>query len=53
VETALLAYRLGDAPLPPQQGGPLRFLIPDATACGLEGIDACANVKDVGVLRVS
>lgn len=52
-DTALLAYRLGDKPLPPQQGGPLRFFIPDATACGLEGSDACANVKDVGVLRVS
>ena len=52
-QTALLAYRLGDAPLPQQQGGPLRFYVPDATACGLEGIDACANVKDVGVLRVS
>ena len=52
-QKALLAYRLGDAPLPQQQGGPLRFYVPDATACGLEGIDACANVKDVGVLRVS
>jgi len=38
--------------LPATLGGPLRFLIPDASACGLPGIDACANVKDVGVLRV-
>ena len=51
-EMALLAYRLGDGPLPQQQGGPLRFYLPDATACGLEGVDACANVKDVAVLRV-
>ena len=51
-ETAVVVYRLGDRPLPAPQGGPLRFFIPDATACGLEGIDACANVKDVGVLRV-
>ncbi|MFN8643402.1 MAG: molybdopterin-dependent oxidoreductase [Candidatus Binatia bacterium] len=51
-ETAVIAYRVGDAPLPQQQGGPLRFFLPDATSCGLEGVDACANVKDVGVLRV-
>lgn len=51
-ETAVIAYRVGDAPLPQQLGGPLRFFLPEATACGLEGRDACANVKDVGILRI-
>ena len=51
-DSAVLVYANAGAPLPAALGGPLRFLIPDATSCGLPGVDACANVKDVGVLRV-
>ena len=53
VREAVVAYRLGDAPLPAADGGPLRFLIPDAPACGSDGADACANVKFVGAIRVT
>jgi DMSO/TMAO reductase YedYZ molybdopterin-dependent catalytic subunit len=53
VREAIVAYRLGDAPLPAAAGGPLRFLIPNVQDCGIDGADACANVKDVGVLRVT
>src|SRR3954451_15316736 len=29
----IVVYRLGDAPLGPEQGGPVRFLIRDPAAC--------------------
>jgi DMSO/TMAO reductase YedYZ molybdopterin-dependent catalytic subunit len=45
VREAVVAYRLGDAPLPERQGGPLRFFIPDVEECAIGGVDACANVK--------
>ena len=50
---ALVVYALGDAPLPRERGGPVRLLIVDAAACGQAGIDACANVKDLGVIRLT
>ena len=50
---ALIAYRLGDEPLPKEKGGPLRFLIPDDEGCATGGADACANVKFVGTLRLT
>lgn len=53
VRDAVIAYRLGDAPLPAQYGGPLRFLIPDAARCGLAEVDTCANVKFLGSIDVS
>ena len=52
-DRALIVYRMGDAPLPVEQGGPMRFLIKDAEACGLSEIDACANVKFLGSIQVT
>jgi 2-dehydropantoate 2-reductase len=50
---ALVAYRLGNEPLPKDKGGPLRFLIPNDEGCATGGADACANVKFVGTLRLT
>jgi hypothetical protein len=52
-DSALLCYRSGDDPLPTSKGGPVRMLIPAAAAAGNAAIDACANVKFVGLLTVS
>ena len=48
VQDALVTYRLGEDPLPDKYGGPIRFFIPDAAACGEAEADACANVKMLG-----
>jgi 2-dehydropantoate 2-reductase len=53
VDTALLTYREGDAPLPESKGGPVRMLIPNAASCEIAEVDACANVKYVGLLLVT
>lgn len=53
VTGAVIAYRLGEGPLPREQGGPLRFLIPNDEGCATGGADACANVKFVGTLRLT
>lgn len=53
VRNAIVAYRLGDEPLPAQKGGPFRFLIPNVEECAIGGVDACANVKFLGVMRLS
>ena len=50
---AVIAYRVGDEPLPRDKGGPLRFLIPNDEGCATGGADACANVKFVGTLRLT
>lgn len=51
---AIVAYRLGDASLPEKQGGPIRFYVVDAKACGADsGVDACANVKRLGRIRLT
>ena len=42
---AVVLYRLGDGPLPAEEGGPLRFLVPNAAECAAMGIDRCTNVK--------
>jgi G3E family GTPase len=44
-----LLHSLGDAPLPPDQGGPFRLLIPEQAGAPL---GACANVKGVAKLVV-
>jgi DMSO/TMAO reductase YedYZ molybdopterin-dependent catalytic subunit len=53
VATGVVLYRLGTQELPPQQGGPFRFLITDAQTCATGGADLCANVKFVGRMSVS
>jgi hypothetical protein len=53
VREAIIVYRLGNEPLPAKKGGPFRFLIPDVDQCAIGGVDACANVKFLGVMRLS
>ena len=53
VRDAIIAYRLENEPLPPKKGGPLRFLIPNVEECAIGGVDACANVKFLGLIRLS
>ncbi len=53
VRDAIVVYRLGDDPLPPSHGGPLRFLIPDAGVCDSAEVDRCANVKFLARLHVT
>jgi len=45
IDHAVIIYGLDHQPLPVEQGGPIRFLIPDVTVCGIGEVDACANVK--------
>ncbi len=53
LDRAVVVYRMGEAPLSAEQGGPLRFYIADAAACTRGAIDACANVKFLGTVQVS
>lgn len=50
---ALLIYGFQGTDLPQKMGGPVRFLIPDITACATGGIDQCANVKFVRRISLS
>jgi DMSO/TMAO reductase YedYZ molybdopterin-dependent catalytic subunit len=51
---AVIAYALGDSPLPEALGGPLRFFIPDASRCDVaSGVNECANVKRLAALRLT
>lgn len=52
VREAVIVYAQGGAPLPREKGGPFRLLIPDAARCGGAEVDKCANVKNVGTLRL-
>ncbi|MCS6926153.1 MAG: molybdopterin-dependent oxidoreductase [Candidatus Binatia bacterium] len=53
VREAIIVYRLADGPLPPHKGGPFRFLIPQVEHCTTGEVDACANVKHLGCIRLS
>ena len=53
LDQALVIYSLDGAPLPSDQGGPLRFLIPDVAACQTADVDTCANVKYVRRIELS
>ncbi|ETX02414.1 molybdopterin-dependent oxidoreductase [Candidatus Entotheonella palauensis] len=53
IDHAVIIYGLGNRPLPAEQGGPMRFLIPDVTACGIGEVDACANVKCLSSIEAS
>ncbi len=44
-QEGIVVYRLGNTPLATAQGGPIRFLIRDPTACHTGELDDCANVK--------
>lgn len=52
-DNALVAFALDGRPLPEAKGGPLRFYVVDAGACRSGQVDACANVKGLGVLRLT
>jgi DMSO/TMAO reductase YedYZ molybdopterin-dependent catalytic subunit len=41
----VVVYRVGDGPLAPEHGGPIRLLIRDPSACHSGELDDCANVK--------
>jgi DMSO/TMAO reductase YedYZ molybdopterin-dependent catalytic subunit len=47
-EQALLAYRLGEGPLPEGKGGPVRLVIRAGAS-----VDACAAVKGLGLIRLT
>lgn len=53
VRDAIIAYRLDDTPLPEKKGGPFRFFIPNIHECAVGEVDACANVKFLGLVHVS
>lgn len=53
VRNAVVAYRLGNEPLPAKKGGPFRFLIPNVEQCAIGAVDACANVKFLGEICFS
>jgi DMSO/TMAO reductase YedYZ molybdopterin-dependent catalytic subunit len=44
-EQGIVVYRLGDGRLGIDDGGPIRFLIRDPSACHTGELDECANVK--------
>ena len=52
VRDAVVVYAMDGSPMPREKGGPFRLLIPDAARCGSAEVDKCANVKNVGVLRL-
>ena len=52
-EQGRLIYRREGNPLPVSSGGPIRFFIPDHTACHTSEIDECANVKFVDRLELT
>ena len=52
-ERAVLIYALDGKQLPDNFGGPLRFFVPEAAACGVVTVDTCANVKRLTSLEVT
>lgn len=52
LESAVLVYRLGAGPLPADQGGPVRFLIPNLEKCSIGGVDRCTNVKALARISI-
>ncbi len=44
-QQGIVVHRLGEGRLPPEQGGPIRLLIRDPSACHTGELDECANVK--------
>ncbi|HEY2155140.1 MAG TPA: molybdopterin-dependent oxidoreductase [Isosphaeraceae bacterium] len=52
-ERGMIVYRLGDGPVDPSQGGPIRFLIRDPASCHTAELDDCANVKYLSRIELS
>jgi DMSO/TMAO reductase YedYZ molybdopterin-dependent catalytic subunit len=52
-EQGVIVYRLGGDLLSAERGGPLRFLIPDPSACHAGELDECANVKYLTRIELS
>ena len=52
IDKAVVIYGFEGRSLPDAMGGPFRFLIPNAAACGTEALDTCANVKQVMTLEL-
>jgi DMSO/TMAO reductase YedYZ molybdopterin-dependent catalytic subunit len=50
---AVVVFRLGECPLSPEQGGPIRFIIRDPAACHTNELDDCANVKYLDRIELS
>ncbi len=49
----IVVYRIGETPLSLAQGGPIRFLIRDPSACHTSELDDCANVKYLSRIELS
>lgn len=49
----IVVFRIGDEPLRPDQGGPIRFLIRDPAACHTDELDDCANIKYLDVIELT
>ena len=49
----IVVYRNGETGLAPEQGGPIRFLIRDPSACHTSELDDCANVKYLSRIELS
>ncbi|QDU36379.1 Oxidoreductase molybdopterin binding domain protein [Maioricimonas rarisocia] len=50
--SGLLIIAFDGEPLPTRAGGPSRFFVPEAAACGSAELDACKNVKFVDRVEV-
>jgi DMSO/TMAO reductase YedYZ molybdopterin-dependent catalytic subunit len=53
IETGIVIYALDGQPLPVEQGGPTRFMIPNPAACQTAELDECANVKFLDRIEIS
>jgi hypothetical protein len=54
LERAFLVYRLGDAALPDNKGGPVRLLLTGDVPCeSTEQLDACAQVKQLARIKLT
>jgi len=49
----VIVFRIGDQPLNVDQGGPIRFLIRNPSACHTSELDECANVKYLSRIELS
>ena len=50
---SVVVYKLGGVGLGIENGGPVRFLIKDPSACHTSELDDCANVKYLSRIELS